>query len=430
MTCVSIPLPPLHKDEERAQENPVSTAALPPSNPLLSKKTPLHIFETDPAQLELAKAQEAKRKRESAEMILALEKIQKRIEYTIREYEGLSNGDQDPPGEEVATTGVNLEVIEDANQLFALLTDPTIRSKYHQKLTVFLIGYEEKKEALEGVLGQLRDFFLENQAGGTEELLQEVEGEEIDLDEATRDLDAALGKAQDSVRKLVGIKKEMSHLVSIVAAYPNTNKGRKQMEKSLLKAQEEVEVLSKNLDEVQGSLKQSSDKCSQLQVQLDAKTKDCAELRKTADQAKLLQVSNEKLKGDLVKAEKDLKESREEVGRAKSQLITAQAEAQSKGSLADKERAVELERQLEEERARSQSLQAELEALVQTHGEELEALKAEHEAESSEVRGRFEEQLKSLMGEDMFGEQEDLEEERESATEVGAKIFKFNCMIY
>ena len=249
-------------------------------------------------------------------------------------------------------------------------------------------------------------------------MLEEVAGEEIDLDEATKELNEALGNAKSAVEKLAGIKKEMNHLVSIVAAYPDTNKGRKKMEKALLKAQEEVETLTKNLEEVQMSMKLSSDKCSQLQVQLDAKTKDCAELRKTADKVKLLQVGNEKLKEDLAKAELSLKDSQEELSRAREQLKAPPPVQQPEVSLADKKKAEELERKLEEEQARYEKLQAEMDALVQAHGEEMEALKAEHEAESSEVRGRFEEQLKSLMEEDMFGEEGDLEEYRNSTTMV------------
>lgn len=407
VACINIPSP-LYNDE--AQESSNGKTALV-SDPLLSTKTPRHIYETDPARLELAKAEEAKRKRHCAETVLALEKIQGRIDYTIAEYEGLSGSKVS--GEETDTS-VNLEVIEDPKQLFNLLTDPTVRSKYHQRLTVFLIGYEEKKEALEGILGQLQDFFVETQAGGTAELLREVAGEELDLEEATKGLDRALSKAQNAVQKLVGIKKEMNHLVSIVATYPGTNKGRKKMEKALLKAQEEVETLSRNLDEVQASLKQSSDKCSQLQVQLDVKTKDCADLHNTANQVKLLQVGNEKLKSDLAKAEMALRESQEELSKARMQL-KAQPVLQPE---TDKSKAAEFESKLEEERVNYQKLQAEMEALVQTHRNEMEAMKAEHETESNEVRGRFEDQLKSLMEEDMFGEDGDLND-----IEVTIKIY-------
>lgn len=343
----------------------------------------------------MVKAEEARRKRKCDETLLALEKIQERIDYTITEYEGLEGSRAQ--GSEI-DPNVDLEVVEDPNKLFELLADPKLRSKYHQKLAVFVIGYEEKQVELEKVLGQLQDFFVETQAGGTSDLLKQVAEEELDLDEATRVLGGALSTAQNAVQKLVGIKKEMDHLMSIVAAYPDTSKGRKKMEKALLKAQEEVATFSKNLEELQANLKQSTEKSSQLQVQLDVKTKECAKLRKTADEVKLLQVGNDKLKRELGAAENALKESQEELSAMQSQQPTALLTE----SQADKQK--ELEAELDEEKKKYGNLAAEMELLVKTQMDDIEAMKAEHEAESNEIRGRFEDQLKSLMGEDDFGE--------------------------
>ncbi len=377
------------EDEKDMHQQPV-----PKPTPLLSTAMPVHIFESDPARLELAKAQEATRKRQAAETLLALEKIQKRIDYAIAEYEGTKLSKE-------VDTNVNLDVVEDPNRLFDLLTDPKVRSKYHQKLSVFILGYEEKQEELEGVLGQLQDFFMENQGRGTEELVERAEEEELELDEATKVLGGALATAQNSVEKLVKIKKELTHLVAIVSAYPDTNKGRKKMEKALLKAQENVATLSKNLEDVQGSLKES---CSQLQVQLDVKTEECTKLRKTVDEVKLLKVGNDKLKRELGDAEKALKESQKELSEVKSQLKTQTQTQQPEESQLDKKKMAELEEELKQEREKYHKLVAEMENLSQAHQSEMEVLKAEHEAESSELRGRFEDQLKSLMEEDVFGE--------------------------
>lgn len=403
IACINISLPSadLNKKEDETASLQLGKDGNLESDTILTAKVPLHIFETDPARLELAKAEEARRKRHCDETLLALEKIQKRIKYTITEYEGTRR-------EASAGASINVELVDDPNQLFDLLIDPTVRSKYHQRLTVFLMGYEEKHEELEGVLGQLQDFFLETQAGGTAGLLEKVEEEELDLDEATKALSGALSTAQSAVKKLVGIKKEMNQLMSIVAAYPNTNKGRKKMEKALLKAQEEVATFSKNFDEVETSLKESTEKCSQLQVQLDVKTKECTTLRTTADKAKLLQVGNDKLKRELDTVEKALKESREELSMVKDQPPAIE-------SLSDKKRTAELESALEQEIVKCQKLTAELDLLAQTHKEEMEVVKAEYEVESNEVRGRFEDQLKSLMEEDIFGEEG---EHRDSTMEV------------
>lgn len=392
MACITIPSLASVSEEEQATQN-TSVDASATAKPMV------HIFERDPAKLELAKADEAKRRRKRNETLLALEKIQDRIDYTITEYEGLH-----PTGQET-DANINLEMVEDANQLYRLLADPNLRTKYRQKLTVFIVGYEEKHKELESVLGQLHEFFEETRSGGTANLLQQVATEELDLDKATKELGGALATAQSAVKKLVGIKKEMNHLVSIVSAYPVTSKGRKNMEKALMKAQDEVAAFSKNLDEVQVTLKSNTEKCSQLQVQLDTKNQECTKLRKSADQAKLLQVGNDILKRDLETAEKNLKDTQESLSEAKK---SQQADVQNSHT----KQVIELEIALSTEKSKYQNVVAEMEALVQNHAKEMDDLKAEHEAESNEVRGRFEDQLKSLMEEDMFGVG-DMDESRE-----------------
>lgn len=382
VACITIPSLPSVSEEEQATKDAASVDASASTKPLV------HIFETDPARLELAKADEAKRRRKRNETLLALEKIQDRIDYTITEYEGLGQTGHD--------ANTNLEMVEDPNQLFRLLADPNMRTKYRQKLTVFIVGYEEKHKELESVLGQLHEFFEETRSGGTADLLQQVAAEELDLDKATKELAGALATAQSAVKKLVGIKKEMNHLVSIVAAYPDTSKGRKNMEKALMKAQDEVAAFSNNLDEVQETLTASTEKCSQLQVQLDTKNQECTKLRKSADQVKLLQVGNDKLKRDLGTAEKNLKDTEESLSEVKKSQQALVDNSHTK-------QVFELEIALSTEKSKHQEVVAEMDVLIQRHAKEMEELKAEHEAESNEVRGRFEDQLKSLMEEDMFG---------------------------
>lgn len=388
LACITIPSLPSVEEEEAAKD----------VSPPATSKAHIHIFDRDPAMLELAKAREGKRRRECNETLLALEKIQGRIDYTITEYEGLEQQELD--------ANANLEMVEDTNQLFRLLADPKMRSKYRQKLTVFIVGYEEKQEEMENVLSQLHQFFEETRAGGTGDLLEEVSSEELDLDKVTKELGGALATAQSAVKKLLGIKKEMNHLVSIVSAYPDTNKGRKNMEKALKKAQEEVAAFSKNLDELQTTLKMSTEKCSQLQVQLDAKGQECTKLREKADKVRFLQVGNDELKKELEVAKKSLKESQEALSEAKKPQPVAAVQDTSI------QKVVELETALMVEKSKYEKVTSEMELLVENHTKEMEALKAEHEAESDEARGRYEDQLKSLMEEDVFGDG-DIEEFKE-----------------
>ena len=413
LSCIDISLTSVNELEE--------LSAPPPSHASFTSMKN-HIFDRDPATLELAKAAEAKQRRKRDETLLALEKIQGRIDYTISEFEGSKGGQGDRNGEQ--NTDVNFAMIQDSNQLYELLADPKVRSRYRQKLTVFIVGYEEKHDELESVLGQLHDFFEETQAGGTGDLLKEVAGEELDLDKATKELGAALSTAQNAVKKLVGIKKEMDQLMSIVAAYPDTSKGRKKMEKALMKAQEEVATFSNSLDEVQTSLKQSTEKCSQLQVQLDVKNQECTKLRTTADQVKLLQVGIEKLKRELDEAKTALKMSQEELSVAKSKPQPVVAMTQE----VDSKYVAELKAELELEKSKIQQLVADMDVLVENHKSEMEAMKREHETESNEVRGRFEDQLRSLMEEDMFGDG-DLEHRDSEVRELLPLAFIVDCSL-
>ena len=87
--------------------------------------------------------------------------------------------------------------------------------------------------------------------------MEEVASEEIDFEAATGELEGALQTAQSAAQRLLEIKREMGKLVAVVAAFPDTKKGRKKMEKALLKAQEEVQETSGLLLTVQAELKQT-----------------------------------------------------------------------------------------------------------------------------------------------------------------------------
>ena len=367
----------------------------------LSKSDPFK----DPAKLVLLKAEEAQRNRKQAETRIALEKIHDRIQYTLNDFEG--------PFEEAKKlkSEVNMEIVDDAAQLYELLSDSRLRSKYQQNLTVFIVGYEEKCENRERVLTSLQEFFEETQSGGTQSLLDELESEEIDFDEVTSGLESAMDTAQSAAERLLKIKKDMGQLITIVAAYPDTKKGRKKLEKALLKAQEEVDGLTLSLDEVRSELEQNQEKCEQLQKQLDIKTQECAKLRPMADKTKLLQVSNDSLKKELTNVQASLEKAEEDLREAKK-LIPTQSEAFAKAAAiaVDQGKISELENKLAEERERYGSLQAEMEAVSSEHQSKIESLKVQHEVEIQEMRGRYEEQMKSLMEDDLFDDEEEGEE--------------------
>ena len=325
-------------------------------------------------------------------------------------------GEFDEEKREKLKADVNLEVVDDPAQLYELLSDSRLRSKYQQNLTVFIVGYEEKCEDREKALASLQEFFEETQSGGTQQLLDELESEEVDFDEVTAGLESAMETAQNAAERLIMIKKDMSQLIAIVAAFPDTKKGRKKMEKALLKAQEDVEQLTTSLDEVKGDLEQSQEKCDQLHKLLDAKTEECGKLRPLADKTKLLQVSNDAVKKELDNLKSELEDTKKEL-RDTKRLVPSESEALSKAAAmaVDQGKLAELENQLMQERERYSALEAEKDKLEAAHQEKMDSLRAEHESEVEEMRGRYEEQMKSLMEDDLF---DDEEEEGEGEEEM------------
>ena len=368
----------------------------------------------DPAKLVLVKAEEAQRNRKQAETRIALEKIHDRVKCTLNDFEGPFDKERKRLDSEV-----NLELVDDPAKLYELLSDSRLRSKYQQNLTVFIVGYEEKCETREKVLGSLNEFFEESQSGGTQRMLDELEAEEVNFDDVTSGLESAMDTAQNAAERLIKIKKDMSQLIAIVAAFPDTKKGRKKMEKALLKAQEEVEELSSSLEEVKGELEMSQEKCGHLQKQIEVKSQECAKLRPLADKTKLLQVSNDSVKKDLDNLKKSLEKAEEELRETKK-LIPSQKEAfaQEAALAVDQGKISELENELTQEREKYESLVAEREETGTAHQAKINSLKAEHEVEIEEMRGRYEEQMKSLMEDDLF-EDEDEEGEGEEEEEEG-----------
>ncbi len=285
-------------------------------------------------------------------------------------------------------------MLEDPLELFELLSDPRMRTKYQQYVSVFIVGYEDKCEDREKLLQSLQDFFQETQAGNTQQVLDEVASEEVDFDQATLGLESALETAQLAANRLLEIKREMGQLFLIFATYPDTKKGRKKMEKSLLKAQEEVQRLTGTLESVQQELGQSKDKCQQLQRQLEAKNTENTKLRKNTEQVKKLELTNDSLKAELASMQSDLRNAQEELEKVRSVKVEPVIKEVLK---VDEGRTRELEAQLAAERDERRRLDGEREEAERQLKEELEQVRVEHEGELQEMRTRYEEQLRSLM---------------------------------
>lgn len=370
----------------------------------------------DPADQAILQANDSKERRKKEETRMELEKIQERIHYTLLEYQPDTAERVDTP----SIQDVDLHAVKSPEELYRLLTDVRLRNKYQQQVTVLLLGHEAALEDRERLLQSIHEFFQETQAGNTTQLLEELSSEEIDLDQATQGLETALKTAQAAGDRLLEIKKDMGHLFSIVQAFPDTKKGRKKLEKALLKAQEEVESLQNQLTTVQGELDGSKEKIGRLQRQVDTKTSECEKLRKIATQVEQLQKNNVGLQSEIAHAKEDAEKAKTDLERERKEKLQLLAKKQDVKEVireienpVDSSRVSKLEAALENEKINVETLQAKMESIKSDFQEEKEALVAEHEAEIQEMRNRYEDQMKSLMEDDMFSDMGSVAEEGE-----------------
>ena len=341
----------------------------------------------DAARLVLIEAQEASRKRQQNEIGEKLQRIKNRIDEIIRDY--------DEVGEDEGEDAV--DSTEDPERLFKSLTDPKVKSAYYNHLSHCMITCENKCEELEAILNYLQELFVQSQSGGTKKLLEQVEHDaEIDLNQATAVLGGALETAKMSVKELVVIKGRMDRLMANLIEYPDTNKGRKKLEKALLHAEDELKSCLKSIEELQTRIKFYSEKCAQLQTQLEVKTTECVKLQSSADnEVKQLRETKTVLEKEVKNLKNSLKEA--QASPRAPPAVTTQPTA-------DAGKLKKLEEELNLEKLKNQELEAEMSDLTEKHSKKLEIIKSEHESERKEMKGRFEEKLNSLMeaDDDMF----------------------------
>ena len=321
-----------------------------------------------------------------------MQKIQDRISFSIDQYEYSSRKALELLKESSSNGETHVEVIEDPAQLYEILSDARQRAQYKQKFTVFIVGYEEKCENREKLLRQVEDFFIETKAGNITRLVDEISSDhdEFDFDDALATMSNALETTNEALAKLQKLQQDISQVFSVYAAFPNDKKGRKKLEKALLKAQEECNKLSSSLGNVQDELDQTKEKGKKLQKQLDSKNSEIGKLQKSVEETKLLKETNQSLQKELKEANELLLKVRQEKEKLQKTELSSASVLVSPEYLKLK---AELERQKELNEELSKEHQAKEAALVS----EIETVKENYEGEFTELRDKFEEQMKSLM---------------------------------
>lgn len=346
----------------------------------------------DPTKKILLKCEAARIERKRNETREELQKIQERISFTIDQYEYSSRKALELLEENTSNGEEHVEVTEDPAQLYEILSDARRRAQYKQKFTVFIIGYEEKCENREKLLKQVEDFFMETKASNITKLADEISSEhdEFDFDDTLAAMSNALEATSEALTKLQKLQQDVSQVFSVYAAFPNDKKGRKKLEKALLKAQEESSKLNSSLVTVQDELDQTKEKSKRLQKQLDVKNSEIGKLQKSIEEFKLLKGTNESL-------QKELKDAKELLLKARQENEKLQKTQASSVNVLVSPEYLKLKSELESQKQLNEQLTNEHQTREAALFSEIETVKENYEAEISELRDKFEEQMKSLM---------------------------------
>lgn len=379
----------------------------------------------------LQQEEEAKKRRKQAETKIELDRIQDRISHSLRKYEQENESSKPTAAAAVASITnipskwssaserleqeISLSKIQDPLKLYELLDDENVRSKYEERLMVVLMNVEQAKEEQEKLLQSLDDFFVDTQATSRRESIEKIASEQIDLTEATSNIESALDTATEAASRLVEIKHEMGQLLSVATQFSDNKKGRRKLEKALVKAQEDVKALTEQLEGAQTDLVKNKSLYKDLQKTIETKTAECAELKKTSNQAVILQRKNDKLTRELADATVALESTKKEVEQLRnSTSVTTMRQIEP---VADQDRVSELEEALAASNAAQEELtnkmkqeqeahQAEIASLQTKHTEEVAELQATHQEQIDEQLARHEEQLHSLVEFDVMQEEE------------------------
>ena len=244
------------------------------------------------------------------------------------------------------------------------------------------------------------------------------------MDEATSGIESALDTATEAAGRLVEIKQEMGQLLSVMSKFSDNKKGRRKLEKALVKAQEDVKVLTEHLEDAQTDLVKNKSLYKDLQKTIEAKTAECVELKKSSNQAVILQRNNDKLTKELTDAVTTLESTKKEVEQLRNTTpvkplvvdqdrVSALEEAQAASKTVQEELTNKIKQQQD-------AHQAEIASLKAKHLQEMTELQAAHQDQMDEQLTRHEEQLHSLT--DVFDDLEETDNKIDEETTIGGAV--------
>lgn len=288
---------------------------------------------------------------------------------------------------------ISFETIKDPMQLYELLTDTRLRSKYERRLMIALAEFEHAKEEQERLLRSLDEFFIETQTSN--QAIDEMAAEQVDFSEATSGIESALGTATEAASRLVEIKQEMAQLLAVMAQFSDNKKGRRKLEKALVKAQEDAKTLTNKLGDAHADLEKSKNMYKELQKTVEFKTAECTKLRNASNQVTVLQSTNEKMKKELADAIAALETTNKEMALLRN--VSVPPPVQQLVSAVDDGKVKELEDALVAATTVQEELAKKIEQNQEAHKEELAMLQAKHEEQLTELQTFHREQMQEQL---------------------------------
>ncbi|XP_030433052.1 uncharacterized protein LOC115658383 isoform X2 [Gopherus evgoodei] len=206
--------------------------------------------------------------RQAEETREELEKIRARIDHVIQAYE---HSEQVSSAPQAAT-----EIVEDVEQLVAVLEDPVKKRRYQQQVTVFIVGYQESCGQRSSLLSQLQEFFsCSAELGLGDESHSLPDDFPMHMGDVAGTVTAALSSAEAAMSRLVDLNKDIVSYVTSALATPSPKRShRKQVEKAVDKAKEEVVQIKRRLLQAQADLEIKERQLKDLQQLSEMRAKE------------------------------------------------------------------------------------------------------------------------------------------------------------
>ncbi|CAB4022105.1 Hypothetical predicted protein, partial [Paramuricea clavata] len=268
--------------------------------------------------------------------------------------------------------------------LHLILSDPIAKRKYQQKVTIFVVGYENLCSHRNKLLLQLQQFFTQNTASDDSFTPSALE---FDFDEVENNVRDALDKAEKTTERLANISKDVLKVFEMVN--PKDHKrGKKKLEKALFQSQQDVMHLTEKLVGVQSDFEDAKTKLTTLNNQLEVKEADIDRLKAQVNVNKTFERECDDLRKGLQAKEQQLQTYRTEMDEV--ELSLSQAESKY-------DEYVEMCRNLRDE---NQHLKDDIEGRSKEQAEKIieirKDLENKHETEMNELKANQEKDITRL----------------------------------